>query len=342
MPDKTTVQEVYDLFFHHTPDLICIAGKDGYFRKINRAVTEKLGYTVEELLQMPIHALIHPDDRQLTAQKRDELLQGKSLLNFQNRYRTKAGNYIWLEWTSVYFPEQEVVFAIAKDITTRKLAELEIRQRVEQYRKMAGHFKQRNERDRQNLSLELHEDLAQLTAVLTLNLQQLQATEQNLTPNGQELLQQSKSLCDMLVQTIRRISFSVSPGMLQDLGLVATLEWLCNEFTAVSGIVCRFSGQCNETRLSFEKQLDMFRICQEALQNVLSHAKAAEVTVSLTENDTHVQLSVADNGRGFLLPLQKETSGLQHMRSLAATIHATLHIHTAVGRGTEIVLQVPH
>ena len=86
----------------------------------------------------------------------------------------------------------------------------------------------------------------------------------------------------------------------------------------------------------------MFRICQEALQNVLSHAKAAEVTVSLTENDTHVQLSVADNGRGFLLPLQKETSGLQHMRSLAATIHATLHIHTAVGRGTEIVLQVPH
>lgn len=336
------MQEVFDLFFHHTPDLICIAGKDGYFRKVNRAVTEKLGYSSEELMQQPIYTLIHPADQQLTAEKREQLLQGKSLLNFQNRYRTKAGNYIWLEWTSIYFPQQEVVFAIAKDITRQKAAEQEIRQRVEQYRMMAGHFKQRNERDRKNLSFELHEELAQLAAVLTLNLQQLQDSAIDLSPGGQQQLQQSLALCDMLVQTIRRISFYFSPGMLQDLGMIATLEWLCNEFTGISGITCRFFGQCNEARLSFEKQLDMFRICQEALQNILTHAAATEVHVTLTESDTHVQLAVADNGKGFSLPAHKETSGLQHMRSLAATIHATLHIHSAEGRGTEIILQVPY
>ena len=109
-----------------TPDLVCIAGRDGFFKKVNRAVIEKFGYTEEELMTRPIASFMHPEDKQLTLQKRSELFQGKSLVNFRNRYVTKSGNTLWLEWTSLYFPEESVVFAIAKDITKRRQVEQEI------------------------------------------------------------------------------------------------------------------------------------------------------------------------------------------------------------------------
>src|SRR6478735_1115698 len=108
-------------FFELTPDLVCIAGKDGYFRKVNSAVTAKLEYTIEELFSRPISSLIYYEDQELTHIRRTKLLEVKPLMNFENRYVTKSGKIVWLAWTSIYFPEKEVVFAIAKDITERKL-----------------------------------------------------------------------------------------------------------------------------------------------------------------------------------------------------------------------------
>src|SRR5688572_4759224 len=104
-------------FFKITPDLVCIAGKDGYFRNFNPAVVQKLGYSPEELLAKPISEFIHSEDKEETARRRLELLNGKTLINFYNRYISKAGEIVWLHWTSIYLPEQEVVFAIAKDVT---------------------------------------------------------------------------------------------------------------------------------------------------------------------------------------------------------------------------------
>jgi len=94
-------------FFERTPDLVCIAHRNGFFKKINQAVVDKLGYSEPELMSVPISTFIHPEDKQFTALRRSELLRGKNLLNFQNRYVTKAGATVWLEWTSIYFPEDE-------------------------------------------------------------------------------------------------------------------------------------------------------------------------------------------------------------------------------------------
>ena len=73
-------------FFEMTPDLVCIAGKDGFFRKVNHAVIEKLGYTEEELFARPISSFMHPEDRELTLEHRTKLIYGQPLINFQNRY----------------------------------------------------------------------------------------------------------------------------------------------------------------------------------------------------------------------------------------------------------------
>ena len=125
LPLKTTEFEMFALF-ELTPDLVCIAGKDGFLKKVNPAVMQKLGYTAEEIYTRPIASFIHPEDRDMTGQVRAKLLNGEALLNFQNRYIRKNGTIIWLEWTSIYIPDKEIVFALAKDITERKLLENEV------------------------------------------------------------------------------------------------------------------------------------------------------------------------------------------------------------------------
>jgi len=122
---KLKSQQVFDLeyFFEVAPDLLCIAGFDGYFKKINPAVCKVLGYSEEELFALPIHNFIHPEDKERTAEKRIALLEGRSLLNFENRYLSKDGAVVWLSWTSVPIRKDSLVFAIAKDITYRKQLE---------------------------------------------------------------------------------------------------------------------------------------------------------------------------------------------------------------------------
>src|SRR6187402_1088116 len=98
--NNTTVFNL-ELFFELSPDLFCIAGYDGYFKRVNLAVAKLLGYSYEELFAKPINEFIHPDDRDITSQNRDNLKNSIPLLNFENRYITKTGDIVWLSWTSM-------------------------------------------------------------------------------------------------------------------------------------------------------------------------------------------------------------------------------------------------
>ena len=109
-----------ELFFESSPDLLCVAGADGYFKKINPSVSITLGYTNEELFASPINSFIHPDDHAITALKRMELYKGQPILNFENRYLTKSGEIVLLSWTSMPIKRDELVFAIAKNVTFKK------------------------------------------------------------------------------------------------------------------------------------------------------------------------------------------------------------------------------
>ena len=112
-------------FFELSNDLFCIAGYDGYFKKINPAVSKLLGYSNEELFSNPISTFIHPDDREITSKFRNELKKNNPLLNFENRYVTKSGEIVWLSWTSMPIDNEKLVYAIAKNITHNKKQEEE-------------------------------------------------------------------------------------------------------------------------------------------------------------------------------------------------------------------------
>ncbi|MGQ0594239.1 MAG: diguanylate cyclase domain-containing protein [Gammaproteobacteria bacterium] len=113
--------EHLEFFFDISIDLMCIAGVDGYFRRVNPAFTKALGWTAEELLAKPFVEFVHPADRERTVIEVRRLASGIDTINFENRYRKKDGSWAWLGWTCpAATPENGLLYAVARDISEQK------------------------------------------------------------------------------------------------------------------------------------------------------------------------------------------------------------------------------
>lgn len=336
---KVEELEMFELF-EMTPDLVCIAGKDGFFRRINPAVSKKLGYTKEELLSRPIFSFMHPDDRERTGEMREMLLQGRTLLNFQNRYCTKEGDVIWLEWTSVYVPEKEVVFAIAKDVSRRKQVESEIEEKYRKFKGLAAYFKNSMEQDRKVLAIGLHEELAQLATVVKLDIDSVNAAIPDISASAKDRLEHARAATGLLINTIRRISFAVSPNMLDDVGLHGALQWLCREFSNLNGIPCCYKNGIGDAALAHEVQLDIFRICQEALCTLIQPMAAKKVAIHLEDGNNEIHLTITGIGNGFEGSEDRLIPGLKSIRERVASINGSLELVTGTGEETGIFVHI--
>ena len=118
--DNPLSLEAYRRLFEQSLDLLCIAGLDGYFKKVNPAWTRVLGWSETELLARPVADFMHPDDRERTLRARDGLAKGVPVRRLENRYLCKDGSYRWLAWQSSIGPAATAVFAVARDITERR------------------------------------------------------------------------------------------------------------------------------------------------------------------------------------------------------------------------------
>jgi len=122
--------ETGNRFINLSVDMFCIAGFDGFFKSLNPSFERTLGFTAEELLAKPYLEFIHRDDRQATTAQAHQV-KNHEILAFENRYLCKDGSYKWLLWNAVSVPEQEVIYAVARDITERKRDEAEKRKFAE-------------------------------------------------------------------------------------------------------------------------------------------------------------------------------------------------------------------
>jgi len=118
-----TDREDFERLFHLSLDLLCIAGFDGYFKRLNSAWENTLGYTLDELMSTPYSDFVHPDDRAATLAEAEQLNRGKHTISFENRYRSRDGSYRWLLWSATSAADRQRVYAVARDITARKRAE---------------------------------------------------------------------------------------------------------------------------------------------------------------------------------------------------------------------------
>ncbi len=145
-------EEEYARFFDQSLELLCVAGLDGYFKRMNPPWATQLGRSLEELAVRPFLDFIHPDDLQATLAQMDALSKGSETILFENRYRHKNGSYRWLRWNARLVPESQRIFASARDVTGQKRLEREILEIADQ------------EKDR--LGRELHDGCAKRWPVL--------------------------------------------------------------------------------------------------------------------------------------------------------------------------------
>ena len=117
---RKKTEEELDRFFNLSPDVLCIAGMDGFYKKVNPAMCNMLGLSKDEILTKPIVDFVHPDDIEATTKEIGSLVEGEPTWRFENRYRMKNGQYTWLSWKAISVFEEGLIYAVARNITEQK------------------------------------------------------------------------------------------------------------------------------------------------------------------------------------------------------------------------------
>jgi signal transduction histidine kinase len=213
----------------------------------------------------------------------------------------------------------------------------------EQLRNLAARLQSIREEERSRIAREVHDVLGQALTGIKMDARWILARLPEIQGPLVTRAQSMSELIDSTIHTVRRIASDLRPGILDNLGLVAAVEWQASEFQTRTGINCRVTNTLRDAAIGAESATAVFRIFQETLTNVARHAQATAVSVDLGEQEGRIVLQVADNGRGIDLAevTQSKSVGLLGMRERAAILGGDLVISGAPGQGTSVVLSVP-
>jgi signal transduction histidine kinase len=223
----------------------------------------------------------------------------------------------------------------AVDITKLKLAQ-------ESAHELSRKLMNAQEKERARLARELHDDLSQSLALLSIQLHSI-ATGNGDRETFSSQLGNITYQIDRLSSDVHRISHQLHPAKLEQLGLVSALRGFCREIGTAHDIKIDFHDENVPTTLANDVSLCLYRVAQESLQNVVKHSGASNVTVDLARAGDDIRLSIADNGAGFD-PNEQETRegiGLISMKERLRVVNGTVRVDSTVGSGTKVVVTVP-
>jgi PAS domain S-box-containing protein len=319
----------------------------GYIAECNLALARTFGFSSsEEMIGLRLRDLVSSSDQERLESFRSSVRGRFGSRTIELRGRDKAGNLKHLLRTEIPIVENGMlvnVWGITRDITEVKRMEKDLQSSLEQLRALAGRLQSIREEERKRVAREIHDQLGQaLTAIkidLSSLLRELPAGEEQQAKRTSSLLQ----LVEESIRTVRRISTELRPGMLDDLGLVATIEWAGEDFQARTGTMCQLDLPQDDLAVDPERATAIFRIFQETLTNVARHADASEVTVRLARQDGELTLEVHDNGKG--IPADKLASGgslgILGMRERAMLLGGELTLSGSPGNGTTVKVRIP-
>lgn len=328
-------------------DSIMIANRDGIVEYVNPAFTRLTGYTAEEatgrtsrILKSGMH-----DDEFYRGLWRTIVAGDVFRAVFVNRKKSGELYYEEKAITPLRNERGEITHFVSagRDITESKLAEEQLRRSREQLRALAAHVESVREDERCRIAREIHDELGHALTGLKFEVCRLAAVPPHDRAAASETANGMVALVDSTIEAVRRIAKKLRPGVLDDFGLAAAVEWQAEEFQAHTGIRCRFVARPADMELDRDLSTAVFRILQETLSNVARHANATEVKVTLALVDDTLRLTVADNGRG-ITPAELadgRSLGLLGMRERAHLLGGRLTVTGRPGEGTTVVLDTP-
>ncbi len=233
------------------------------------------------------------------------------------------------------------MLGIARDITRRKKAEEGAKASAKKLRDLARHLQTVREQERTNIAREMHDELGQLTTALKMDIVWMknQMSGEPLT----EKLQAMSDLADVTIEAVKRISSELRPGILDDLGLQAAMEWFFNEFEKRTGIQCKLDITPRNIGVDPDRTTAIYRIFQETLTNVARHARASSVTANLKKDKNILIRRISDNGIGIAPEKIDDPGsyGLIGIQERAISFNGEMKITGKKGKGTTVVVTLP-
>jgi signal transduction histidine kinase len=264
--------------------------------------------------------------------------------------RTKTGEdrVLLLSIEKIDLEGQPCLLHSGQDITERTRAERAVRASEERLRALSVRLRSAREEEGTRISREIHDELGGALTGLKWELESI-AESVAVTLNGaaipsiDERISRMTDMIDTTITTVRRIASDLRPSVLDDLGLIAAIEWQAQQFQSRTGIRCECRTASDALDLDRDQATAVFRIFQEILTNVLRHAGATRVRVDVRKESTNFVLEVVDNGRGITEydKANAASLGLLGMRERAVLAGGEVLIRGAEGQGTSVVVRVP-
>ncbi len=290
---------------------------------------------------------IHPEDLPRLDKLLEQTIKTKKGYTYQHRILMddNAVKYI-LGIGEVMLDEKGEVTGLkgtGQDITSIIRAEEKLENSYKEIKQLVAHLQEVREEERTNMAREIHDELGQQLTGLKMYISWLNKKVTSEEPDIREKFNATIELIEDTIKSVRKISMDLRPSMLDDLGLLAAMEWQSNEFTKRSGVNTEFINQTGNREIPSRFKTGLFRIYQESLTNVARHADAKKIVSSLKFDKGNLVLTITDDGKGFAFKNVegKKTLGIFGMKERTMEMGGKYEIKSEPGRGTTVSVTIP-
>jgi PAS domain S-box-containing protein len=339
-------ESILRLFVRHSPAAIAMLD-----REMRYLVVSRRWMSDYHLPNRDIHGRSHyevfPDIPDRWKEIHRRCLAGAVEHCEEDPFPRQDGKIDWVRWE--IRPWRRIddsiggIIIFSENITDRRQARDDLQRSLAQVRALAGRLQSVREEESKRLAREIHDQLGQALSALRLDFTSLLCEIPEAAQHPANRASSILKLVDETIQMVRRIATELRPGMLDDLGLVATIEWAGEDFQARTGTKCRLDLPREDFAIDSERATAIFRILQETLTNVARHAAASEVVVRLGEENGDLILEVQDNGKGIAEAKLSESGslGILGMQERALLLGGELNISSAPREGTTVRARIP-
>ncbi|WP_420386134.1 PAS domain S-box protein [Roseivirga sp.] len=306
--------------------------------------TEKvIGYTREDLVNYPGNfgeLLVHPDDLESVIDEIGVSLRQRKSLSLLFRMKTKHNGVKWFSNTGTIVEKNKekqefTIEGYIHDVTDRVKSEERVR----------NAFMEASDKERSRISKEIHDSLQQTLTIASLNLEFIEQERDKLSHKVQERFDMAYDYLKRSLNDTRAIAHSLMPKAIEDFGFVSVVQAMVNDLNKAGDCHFEFITNMDQVRFKVPVDTNLYKIVQEATNNVLKHAQAQNVTIQYMRVGDKLQLSIEDDGTGFDISEIRAAQngfGLANMRNRVSSLNADVLIDSYPGHGTTIIIDFPY